>query len=510
MPKVKPDLPWPETQRMPGGGAPRAARRPETLDGPATQVVVSKEDYLGQGRYDLGRRIADDQVELFITGEVAPALRAELQRHMPEFIALHDVGTSASLRLLAGLAGAAGARVQRLSVRRQGQGVALAVLQFVEVPLGDGSRVRVYSTDISADGQARQQMAQVLLGHSRLGVLMVGELPPHAMTSALMPVREAVAHGPWPNRELLMLPLGSGTALAAQAAQITAGGPVAVHVTPRAAKPRHAWQFVAGAWNRLNNLPGGSRHLSTELGQAVPAPAVPQSQMETQPMGLDGAESEVGEDGTGGQSAPGSGSATDAPGIRPAQGGLARAGGRPHPGAGAGPAGAAGTPASSATPPDARSPGSSGEPHLGLRLQLQAEAQTTRQPAPATVLAPMPVPGGTQWATYVERVVQLKGAVSCCVFDVHTLQTLAHAGSLPSGERLAQQGAQLLFAMADTARALGLSTGHTEAAITTGAHHLVLRPVPGHPGVALHLILEAAATNLTLARMQLERVDSPA
>jgi hypothetical protein len=37
-----------------------------------------------------------------------------------------------------------------------------------------------------------------------------------------------------------------------------------------------------------------------------------------------------------------------------------------------------------------------------------------------------------------------------------------------------------------------------------------LRPVPGHPGVALHLVLEAGTTNLTLARMQLERVESPA
>jgi len=454
MPKVTPELPWPETQRMPGGSTPRTGRQAAEADGPATQVVTSKEDYLGQGRYDVGRRIADDQVELFINGEVAPALQAEFQRHKPEFIALHDVGTSASLRLLAGLAGAAGARVQRLSVRRQGQGVALAVLQFVEVPLGDGSRVRVYSTDISADGQARQQMAQVLLGHSLLGVLMVGELPPHAMTSALTPVREAVAHGPWPNRELLMLPLGSGTALAAQAAQISAGGPVAVHVTPRAGKPRHAWQFVAGAWNRLNNLPSGQRLLSTELGQAVPPPQRPRSQLETQPMGLDSLPT--------GKPLPASAPPADTPPV--------------------------------------------------WQLQLPAQAPGRReQPAPAVQPpTPMPVPGGTLWNGYVERVLLLKGAVSCCVFDVHTLQTLAHAGSLPSGERLAQHGAQLLFAMADSARALGLSTGHTEAAITTGAHHLVLRPVPGHPGVALHLVLEASATNLTLARMQLERVDSPA
>jgi hypothetical protein len=63
------------------------------------------------------------------------------------------VGTSASLRLLASMANPAGARVQRLSVRRQGHGVALAVLQFVEVPLADGTPVRVYSTDISTDGR---------------------------------------------------------------------------------------------------------------------------------------------------------------------------------------------------------------------------------------------------------------------------------------------------------------------------------------------------------------------
>jgi hypothetical protein len=480
MPKVTNDLPWPETQRMPGGGAPRSLQRPDETGGPATQVVASKEDYLGQGRFDVGRRIADDQVELFVNGEAAPALQAEFQRHKPEFIALHDVGTSASLRLLVGLAGAAGAPVQRLSIRRQGQGVALAVLQFVEVPLGDGSRVRVYSTDISADGQARQQMAQVLLGHSLLGVLMVGELPPHAMTTSLTPVREAVAHGTWPNREMLMLPLGSGTALAAQAAQISAGGPVAVHVTPRAAKPRHAWQFVAGAWNRLNSAPGGLRLLSTELGKAVPPPGVPLSQMDTQTMDLDGLPADA---------------------ARPAVPGR-----RTEPQAPA--AAGTGRPASPAATLGER-----------LRLQLPPEAAEERQvsTAPAPALAPatapsparMPVPGGTQWGGYVERVVMLKGAVSCCVFDVHTLQTRAHAGNLPSGERLAQQGAQLLFAMADAARALGLGTGRTEAAITTGAHHLVLRPVPGHPGVALHLVLEAAATNLTLARMQLERVDSP-
>jgi hypothetical protein len=161
---------WADTQRI----VPQA-----DLGAPATQIVGDRDAYLG-GQGDVGRRIGEDQVELFITGDVAGALQREFQAHASEFIALHDVGSSGSLRLLGSLAGSAGARVQRLSVRRQGHGLALAVLQFVEVPLADGQRLRVYSTDINADGPARQQVARVLLAFSQLGVLMVGDLPLHA------------------------------------------------------------------------------------------------------------------------------------------------------------------------------------------------------------------------------------------------------------------------------------------------------------------------------------------
>ena len=146
-----------------------------------------REDYLGQGLRDIGRRIADDQVELFVTGDAALALQQQLERLAPQYIALHDVGTSATLHLLNALAGAAGARVQRLSIRRQGQGVALAVLQFVEVPLGDGNHVRIYTTDVNADGAQRQQLAMVLLARSRLSVLMLGDVPAQALTNAAGP-----------------------------------------------------------------------------------------------------------------------------------------------------------------------------------------------------------------------------------------------------------------------------------------------------------------------------------
>ena len=422
MNRVREQAHWPDTARI---------QSREDLLAPQTQIVNDRDAYLGQGRHDVGRRISDDQVELFVTTDVATALQQEFTLHSPEFIALHDVGMSASLRLLSSLAGAADARVQRLSVRRQGHGVALAVLQFVEVPLADGTPVRVYSTDINADGSARAQMARVLLAFSRLGVLMVGDLPPQALAAQLAPLHEALLRGPWPNRDLLMVPLGSGVALAAQGAQLAHQTPVEVHVTPHAAKPKHVWTFVGGAWNRLHGAPDGKRALPTELSRAVPKPRVPSTEATTEPMPLDG---------------------------------------------------------------------------------LVPAPQPTR-PAPmapsVASLTPMPLAGATSWQTYVDRCALIKGVVSCCAFDTHTLHAMASAGGPPSADRLAQQGAALLLAMNDASRALGLGPARAEASISTTSHHLLLRPVPGHPGVALHMVLQASASNLMLARMQLERVEPP-
>lgn len=409
------DTPWQDAER--------SAEREEELLAPRTQIVTDRDAYLGQGRHDVGRRISDDQVELFISSDVAGALQQEFTQHAPEFVALHDVGTGASLRLVTSLAGAAGARVQRLSVRRQGHGVALAVLQFVEVPLADGTPVRVYATDLNADGQTRAQVARMLLAFSRLGVLLVGELPPHAVTGQLQPLREALLRGPWPNRELLMVPLGASGALAAQAALLGAQSAVAVHVTPHAGRPKEAWTFISGAWNRLHGQPGGERALPTEMALAIPKPAVPFSEQATQAMGLDG----------------------------------------------------------DAVPRTAAAPA---------------------VPAPT----PMQAPGATAWQGYAERCAQIKGSVACCVFDIHTLQPLAHAGGLPAPQRLAQQGAELLAATGASLRALGLAAASTESTISAAGHHLLLRPVPGHPGVALHLVLSASTGNLTLARLQLERI----
>ena len=407
----------------------RATSR-EDLLAPRTQLVTDRDAYLGQGRHDIGRRISDDQVELFITADVPGSLQREFIQHTPEFIALHDLGAAAGLRLLASMAGAAGSRVQRLSIRRQGHDVALAVLQFVEMPLGDESMVRVYSTDINADAQTRAQGARVLLGHSRLGVLLVGELPPHALSGQLGPLHESLMRSSWPNRDLLMVPLGSSTSLAAHATQLAAGSNVSVQLTPQAGKPGQAWACISGAWNRQAASVGTRRTLNTELAQPNAKPALTRAEAPTEPMGLNPLP------------------------TRPA---------------------APPIPTLPTTPPTAM-------PKVG---------------------------GNTDWKAYVQRCLLIKGAVVGCVFDLHNSQPLAAAGGPPSAERLAQQGVVLLSQMHDAARALGLGQTRAEATVSTASHHLILRPVPGHSGVALHLVVSASTGNLTLARMQLERIEAP-
>jgi hypothetical protein len=402
----------------------------EELLAPRTQIVSDREAYLGQGRNDVGRRISDNQIELFISADVAGSLQQEFNLHKPEFVAVHDVGSSASLRLIKSLAGAAGAPVQLLSVRRQGYGVALAVLQFVEVPLADGSLVRIYSTDINADSQTRSQVARVLLAFSRLGVLLVGELPPHALTGQLAPLHDALVRGPWPNRDLLMVPLGSSTALAAQATQLADSSEVVVRVTPHAGKPKQAWAFIGGAWNRLHGSPGGEHLLQTDLANAVARPRIPNNEAATQPMPLD-------------------------------------------------------SPREGVPPP----PGPA--------------------PPPMHAATPMPVPGSTSWQAYAERCGLINGTVSCCVLDVHSGKPLAQAGTQPPAERMAQQGAKLFGQITDVVRSLGLGSAAGEVTLTTQAYHVLLRPVPGHPGIVVNLVLLTSTGNLTLARMLLKRIEPP-
>ncbi|MFO1220790.1 MAG: hypothetical protein U1E89_20675 [Burkholderiaceae bacterium] len=386
----------------------------------ATQILANREDYLAPERKDIGRRIGDQQHEMFVVCDPSQAMLQQFQQQTPDFIAIHDIASESSPRILAGLAAATQRKVQQLVIRRQGHGVALATLDFAELAGAGGSTLRVYSTRADADTLQRQALAQVLLSHARLGVIMVGELPAHALDTALKPVRDGIARGPWPNRSLLLVPMGAPGAIAQAAAVLGGRTGVQVRCTAQALKPSDAWSFISEAWNHLREsgtLPDTMRQTQPPLADiSRPAPASPLQRPQVAPLPME-----------------------------------------PMPP----------TRRSAAPEPDAQNP----------------------------------------WQAYVRQCIEITGMISCCVFDLATQRTLAHAGARPGPATLATQGAALHQSLIEAAKGLGLPAGPPDVAVTYSAHHVLLRGIAGHPGLALHAVLDSHAANLTLARMKLQRLD---
>jgi hypothetical protein len=111
------------------------------------------------------------------------------------------------------------------------------------------------------------------------------------------------------------------------------------------------------------------------------------------------------------------------------------------------------------------------------------------------------------WDRYVRDCADIKGMLSCAIFEQGTQKVLAHAGSHPVPDMLAAQGAPLVIAMNDAARALGLRPGQPDAAISYAAHHVLLHPIRGHLDAVLLAVMDSHTANLTLARMKIGRLD---
>jgi hypothetical protein len=408
--------------------------------GLATQLMRNKDEYLAQAQQQVGQQVGESQWELFVVIDPAQALQQQFDLLKPEYIALHDVGTASSRRLLGGLAVAYSRPVHQLHIRRQGLGMALAKLEFIELPIAAGqSPLRLYTTEIDADTLQRHSLARMLLAYSRLAVVIVGDLPPHALATALTPLRNGIKAGPWLNRELLMLPLAGAAALAGQASSLAAGTEVQVRTTPQVTRPADAWTYVRGAWNKVRAQLRDTTTLLPEIldsSPSAPRPPAPPAPVATAPRTV-------------------------------ASGGSLL---------------------ESSTAP-ARSP---------LPMQPMPAVRALVTPTAATDPA---------LATYVRKCGELKGMVSCAVFELATQRTIAHAGTRPGPAALASQGAALMASMAEAAHALNLGDAAPDAAVTLGSHHQLLRAVPARPGLALHAVLDRAVSNLTLVRLQLQRLD---
>ncbi len=405
-------------------GAPPTDSAHDSRQDAATQFAASAGEYLGDDPREIGRRVNDEQLELFVTGSPAEALVQLFEKLKPGFIALHDVGATVSLRLLAALAASGGRKLQRLLVRREGYGVPLATLQFAELPLSQQRVLRVYATAVDSDSQSREQLALALLAHSRLGVLLVGDVPAHVLDGALQPLRAVMSAQRWPNRELLAVPVGHVPTLAVQAASLTRLCGTQVRVTPQVSRATEAWAYVGGAWNRLHEVAPGAGARTSASDFAA-----------TREMPLD--------------AMPGEshyrGDTTHEPTRDPLVRGV-------------------------------------------MQAQAQAQAQ------------------GQALHGLVTQLSLVRGVVSCCVFEMRTHRSLAHAGGPPSSLPLAAQGAAMLRTMAETSLVLGLGTEQPEAVVTLGDKQLLLLTLPNQPGLALHAVLERGEVQLTVLRGTLSRL----
>jgi len=401
----------------------------------ATQLLEDEGDYLATDKEEVGRQIGGNERELFVSCAPAEALQQQFEHLQPNFIAVHDIATSSSRKLLTGIAAASGRAVQKLVIRRQGYGTALATLEFVELPTADNQLLRLYTTEADADTASRHAIARTLLAYSRLGVVMVGELPGHAIASTLKPLHDDIVAGPWPNRNILLLPLASASTLVTHGLNLGRGTGVAVRTTPQVARPADAWAFITGTWSRLREQAPTDGRAVPELGAFKPAAYQPKR-----------------------------------------------------------PPVVTGLPSGDTLPmeDDARSP-----------------VVLTMRPMPA-IAAPSysPTMPSTLIERYVKQLSELNGVISCCVFEIQNGHAIAHAGANPGSVELSAHGSALIAAMMTTSRALGFGHALPEAAISLGAHHLLLRGVPRNPGLAMHAVLDKTSANLTLARLQVLRMDA--
>lgn len=412
----------------------------------ATQILEEEGDYLGGEPDDVGRQIGGNERELFVSCAPAEAMQQQFEHLQPEFMAVHDIATSSSRKLLAGIAAASGRAIQKLVIRRQGYGTPLATLEFVELPTTDNRSLRLYTTEADADTAQRHALAKTLLAYSRLGVIMVGELPGHGIAAALKPLHDDILAGPWPNRHLLLLPLASASTLVTHGLDLGRGTGVTVRTTPQVARPADAWNFITGTWSRLREQ--ASMASVPELGTFKPQAYQPRRTS-----------------------------------MAPTMGGI--------------PSGDT-LPMEDAAPITLNSLGMRPMPQIDLAPAAAAANSGPGKLPPATGVLDR----------YVRQLSELNGVISACVFETQSGHAIAHAGANPSGGVLGARGAELLSAMMNASRGLGFGHAVPDAAITLGSHHLLLRGVPRNPGLAMHLVLDKTGANLTLARLQVLRLDA--
>jgi hypothetical protein len=239
-------------------GAHRAANNGQHAN--ASLPVGSFENTWTTAPHDIGQRVSETRWDLQVVCDAAEAMRLQFDIVQRAHIAVHDVGGTTSRRLLAGMAAATQTKVRTLTIRRQGYGHLLATLEYVELPAKDArprgqasSTLCIFSTEAKdTDSKTAQALVDVILGRSRLGVVMMAEdATGPAVTMALASIKDTSMRPAWRNRNLLLMPLRDIPKLGHHAIQLGLTKHLDVRIAPTVLRPVEAWTHLRSTWNQL-------------------------------------------------------------------------------------------------------------------------------------------------------------------------------------------------------------------------------------------------------------------
>jgi hypothetical protein len=375
------------------------------------------------------------------------------------------------------VAAASNQQVERLVIRRAGFGTVIATLEFLDCATTYGAPIRLYSTDADADTQSRLSISRVLLGHSTLGVILLGDLPAHALNELLEPLRNAMSHHPWQCRQMLFMPLGPGPAAGNTVHERLQNSVVPVVVSPRVTMPADAWSHLHSSWNQLQ------RTLNPGSGGLQLAPLV------------EAANSAAGAGNNTPLQPPPANHSAIMPTTPPAAASALIGNVAPRPLAPAPVAPVAATPAK----PFARTvisalPGLMAVEAVNLPTSTEAAAAAPSVANPLTA--------------YVRGLAAIQGVIAACVFDIQTSRVLAHLGTRSAATDLARRGTTLMAASGQARKQLQLAGAAEEVIIRGGAQSLALRVLSSQPQWAVHLIYSPGQCDWALLRNQLIALDA--
>ncbi len=418
--------------------------------------ILGSENYLGRDNPQLGSQVSAGVHELFAICPAGDALQLAFERVQPTFIAVHDVGINRAASLLAELAGALRQPLQSLSIRQQGTGVTLAKLHFIELPGQRATPLRLYSTAVDADTHTRQQVAQTLLAFSRLGVLLVGALPEHALATHFNPLRDRLLTVPWNNRNLLLVPQGPSAGLVGQTLRLVDGTLVQANAAPPATQTGPIWKSIHEAWSRLRGTPNDA--------PARPAASPP---------------------------ILGGGLRLNLPASAPAAPATASLAPRPH-----------------AAPAPLRA----AERLADVRETSTPAMLSKAVPSPGSVMppskaaAPSP-PDDSRFAAYAQACSSLRGAVTCAVFERNSGRLLAQAGPTAASTVLIEHASGTLKAISGLESDSNSARGQADCLVTLERQIVLIRHLTREPTIGMALVLEKDKANPMLMRAHLQRLE---